>query len=78
MEESENYSLHTFTGKHVTVRDFSRMSFPLLGISSMTKDHIAAEFDRVLEILSICSEWEVKELASVVGTLLTDSVQPNK
>ena len=51
---------------------------PLLGISGETKEDIAAQLGMGMEILSAVSRQPVKELLSLVDTLLTDSVEHNK
>ena len=67
-----------FIGQGLHIGQGSTFPLPLLGISEETKEEIAAQLGMGLEILSVCSGREVKELASEVDTLLTDSVQHNK
>ena len=67
-----------FIGQGFHIGQDSAFPLPLLGISGETKEEIAAQLGMGLEILAVCSGKEVKELASQVDTLLTDSVKHNK
>ena len=54
------------------------LPLPLLPICGESKEDIAAQLGMELEILSTVRRVEVRELASQVDTLLTDSTKHNK
>ena len=67
-----------FIGQGIHIGQDSAFPLPLLGIAGETREDIGAQLGMGLEILSVVSGKDVKELASQVDTLLTDSVDHNK
>ena len=67
-----------FIGQGIHIGRDSALPIPLLGITGETKEDIASQLGMGMELLSVVSGVDVKDLMGQVDTLLTDSVEHNK
>ena len=67
-----------FIGEGIHIGQGSAYPLPLLPISSESREDIALQLGMGLELMAISSNMKVEELAAMVDTLLTDSVEHNK
>ena len=67
-----------FIGMGIHLDQESAFPLPLLSITSETREEVAQQLGMGMQVLSICSRKPVEELASMLDTLISDSVEHNK
>ena len=67
-----------FIGEGIHIGQNTALPLPLLPVSSESRDDIALQLGMGLELLAICSNTKVEDLAGMVDTLITDSTEHNE